>query len=47
MKLCEGFLLDVILGDDPFTCAAMADVVLLAELVEEVLAADAEFCFQA
>jgi hypothetical protein len=47
VKLGEGFLLDVVLGDDPFACAAMADVVLLAELVEEVLAADAEFCFQA
>ena len=47
VKLCEGILLDVILGDDPFASAAMADVVPLAELVEEVLSADAEFCFQA
>jgi hypothetical protein len=48
VKLGEGFLLDVVLGDDPFTCAAMADVVLLAEPVVDACVDDfavARACF--
>jgi hypothetical protein len=34
------------LGDDPFFGVAVGDGVLGAQLVEEIAATDAEFCFQ-
>jgi hypothetical protein len=34
------------LGDDPFFGVAVGNGVLEAQLVEEIAAADAEFCFQ-
>lgn len=42
VDVLEGFALGVVLGDDPFACVAVGDVVGLAEGVELFFAADAE-----
>ena len=46
VDVLEGFPLRRILGDDPFARVAMRDRVLLAELVQQVLAAQAKTCFE-
>lgn len=47
MNLLKGGPLSLILRDDPLAGAAVADVVLLAELVQQVLAADAQLRLEA
>lgn len=47
MDLLKRLPLSLILRDDPLASAAVADVVLLAELVQQVLAADAQLRLEA
>lgn len=46
MHALQRLSLDIVLRNDPFPRVGVPDVVAFAEIIQEVLAADAEGCFE-